>query len=189
MTSYEVLIAEYLMKTYQEKIRRGFMSQPFGDVGETPVRTATEMSMRHTEHMEMYQSAFGRLQTELLEQLLSRCIDILVRRGKIEPLEIDGKLVTVRFTSPMAKMQEAQDLQNLMQGIQYMSAIENPEAVNRAYKIEDIPGYIGDLIGLPESLKRSDIEKKGLDEIAKRGAVAKGKMQQQQMTQQGGQGE
>lgn len=174
---------ETRLRDLQNKIRMGYMSQPFGDVSETPVRTATEMSIRNAEHTQAYQSAFGRLQTELLEQLLTRCVDILVDAGKLEELEIDGKVTTIKFTSPIAKAQDAEELQRVMTGIEYMTALGDPEAVKRAYKIEDVPTHIGDLLGIPESLKRSKEDKAALDEVAKRGMQQKGQMMQQEVQQ------
>lgn len=172
--------SETRLRELQDTIRKGFMGQPFGQVDETPVRSATEMSMRNVEHQQTYMSAFGRLQTELLEQLLARCVDILVQAGKLEPLEIDGKVVTVKFTSPLARAQDAEELNNIMQGIQYISAIESPDAVNRAYKIEDVPEYIGDLVGIPSRFKRTEEEKKALDEVNKKRQLAPQQMMQQE---------
>lgn len=157
---YNVL--QYDIGRLQESIRTVMISKPFGSIQETPVRTATEMSIRDADMQATSGSATGKLQTELLERLLNQVVKILVRLGKLVPMKIDGKEITIKFTSPMARQQDADEIMQFLKAIEIM-AMFPPEVVEREIKIEDGPGYITDKMGIPKSFKRSDLEKKEYD--------------------------
>ena len=177
----DFMFHETYVKELQDKVRKALLGDPFGEVNETPVRSATEMSMRNDEFNKTYASAYGRLQTELLEQMLTRIVDILVTVGKIEPIEIDGKSITIKFTSPMAKQQARENITNVLQTIEMMAALPQ-EAVMRTIKVEDVPKFISEEMNIPSSLMRTDTEAKAFDKVAQEGAK-----QMQQQAQQGGQ--
>lgn len=158
---YNVL--QYDIGRLQESIRTVMISKPFGSIEETPVRTATEMSIRDADMQATTGSATGKLQTELLERLLNQVVKVLTRLGKLVPMKIDGKEVTIKFTSPMARQQDADEIMQFMKTIEIM-AMFPPEVVQREIKIEDGPGYIVDKMGIPKTFKRSDLEKQEFDE-------------------------
>ena len=97
---YNVL--QYDIAKLQDTIKKALLSKPFGNIEETPVRTATEMSIRNADLQSTAGSASGRIQTELLERLINRIVAILMEAGKLVPFKVDGKEVTIKFTSPMA---------------------------------------------------------------------------------------
>lgn len=158
---YNVL--QYDISRLQESIRTVMISKPFGSIQDTPVRTATEMSIRDADTQATSGSATGKLQTELLERLLNQVVKVLVRLGKLVPMKIDGKEITIKFTSPMARQQDADEIMQFMKTMEIMASFP-PEVVQREIKIEDGPGYIVDKMGIPKTFKRSDLEKKKLDE-------------------------
>ncbi len=172
---YDVL--QYDIAKLQDTIKKALLSKPFGNIEETPVRTATEMSIRNADLQSSAGSASGRIQTELLERLINRIAAILIEGGKLVPFKVDGKEVTIKFTSPMARQQDTDDVMVLMQGMEILGGLP-PEVVQREVKIEETPGYIIDKMGLPKKFKRSDLEKQEFDK----------KMQEQMMAMQGAQG-
>lgn len=176
---YNVL--NYDISRLQESIRSVMISKPFGSINETPVRTATEMSIRDADMQATTGSATGKLQTELLSRLLNQVVKILVKLGKLVPMKIDGKEVTIKFTSPMARQQDSDEIMQFMKTVEIMQMFP-PEIIAREVKMEDAPGYIIDKMGVPKSFKRSDIEKKQYDEKQQA-------MMQQAMEAQGAQNE
>ena len=156
-------ILQYDIGRLQESIRTVMISKPFGSIQETPVRTATEMSIRDADMQATSGSATGKLQTELLERLLNQVTKILVRLGKLVPMKIDGKEITIKFTSPLARQQDADEIMQFMKTVEIMQAFP-PEVVAREVKMEDAPGYIIDKMGIPKTFKRDDLEKKEYDE-------------------------
>lgn len=142
----------------QDSIRRIMISKPFGNIEETPVRTATEMSIRNAEMAKSSLGASGRIQNELLERLISRCVFVLKQAGKIAEFKVDGKEVQIKFTSPSARSQDEATLASIGRFMEMM-AILPPELVNEQIRVEDIPGEVADILGLPASLKRTEEEK------------------------------
>ena len=158
---YNVL--QYDISRLQESIRTVMISKPFGSINETPVRTATEMAIRDADQQATTGSATGKLQTELLERLLNQVVKVLIRLGKLVPMKVDGKEVTIKFTSPLARQQDSDEIMQFMKTMEIMQMFP-PEIVQREVKVEDGPGYIIDKMGIPKTFKRSDIEKKKIDE-------------------------
>jgi hypothetical protein len=154
---YNVL--QYDISRLQESIRTVMISKPFGSIHDTPVRTATEMSIRDAEVQATSGSATGKLQTELLERLLNQVVKILVRLGKLVPMKIDGKEITIKFTSPLARQQDSDEIMQFMKTMEIMSMFP-PEIVSKKIKVEDGPGWIVDKMGIPKTFKRSELEEK-----------------------------
>jgi hypothetical protein len=148
-----------LINRLQDSIRRTMLSKPFGQIDETPVRTATEMSIRNADLAETSMSASGRIQTELLERLIARCVWILKKLGKVADIVVDGKEVAVKYTSPSARLQDEDDLAVMMRFMEIMAALP-PELVNMTVKVEDFPANVADKLGMDKSLIRSQSEQK-----------------------------
>ena len=155
-------LLEFAVVKWQDFIRQAMMSKPFGNIEESPVRSATEMSIRNADLQSVQGSAAGRLQTELVERLINNVAEILIRAGKLKPMKIDGKMVTIKFTSPIARQQDADELMTLMQGMEMMAGLD-PNEVKREIKTEEIPEFIVDNLGLPSYFKRNDVEKEEYD--------------------------
>jgi len=173
---YQVL--QYDIRALQDRIKTILISKPFGNIEESPVRTATEMSIRNADLAKSSLGAAGRIQNELLERLIARCVYILKQAGKIAEFKVDGKEVAIKFTSPASRSQDESQLAQYGR-FSEMMAIFPPELVGNEIRVEDIPGNIADILGLPSSIKRSAEEKQERAQQAQQQ-----QMQQQQMVAQ-----
>lgn len=152
-------IAQIKIDQKQELINKTLFGAALGSITKTPVRTATEVDARQSETFEMTNAAFSRFQTELLEKLIKRMVDVLQKAGKIVPIKVDGKEITIKFTSPLAKQQDRQDIQTVTDFAQILGATGIPvEELAKYVKFEDIPGYIAENLGLPTKLVRTEEE-------------------------------
>ena len=150
-------LAQLLIQDYRSIINEFMFAQPFGDITETPVRTATEMGIRNQDLAQTSQASFGRMQSEFLEPMIKRIVDILVKTGKLPPLRIDGREVTIKFTSPMARSQDLEELQNFQMYMQSMGQLP-PDYYEGAIKLEDIPQWTAEKMGIPQKLLRTPAE-------------------------------
>ena len=114
-------------------------------------------------------SAFGRLQTEVLVPILKRVHWILKRRGLVDPIVIGGKEVSIKFTSPLARSQDAEDLIAVQQAIEFTLNTAGPDQVQMSFKTEDLGTWAGQKTGMPQELIRSAAEK---EQVIKAGAAA-----------------
>ena len=168
-------IAMDAISRLQDSIRRVMISKPFGNVEETPVRTATEMSMRQADVAKTSLGASSRIQNELMETLVARCVYILKKAGKIADFKIDGKQVKIKYTSPSARLQDEQTLAAIGRAMEMLMAFP-PELVQQEIKMEEIPSEIIEILGLPSRFVRSEEEKMAMAEQAQQ-------QQQQQQAQ------
>lgn len=155
----------------QDSIRRVMISKPFGNIEETPVRTATEMAMRNADTAKVSLGASSRIQNELMETLVARCVYILKKAGKIADFKVDGREVKIKYTSPSARMQDEQTLAALGRAMEMMMALP-PQLVQQEIAMEKLPGEIFDILGLPSKFKRTDEEKMAMKEEEQQQAQA-----------------
>lgn len=76
--------------------------------------TATEVLERSAQTARLLGATYGRLQTELLTPLVSRCLAILARRGEVPPVLLDGRAARIRYESPLARVQGRADAANTL---------------------------------------------------------------------------
>jgi len=142
-----------------------------------PVRSATEIAIEARELAKRIGSAFGRLQTEVLVPILKRVVSILTRRGLITPLQLEGRDVDIKFTSPLARAQDSEDLLAVQQAVQFVLSTAGPEQVMMAFKTENFGTWAAEKTGMSSELVRSESEKQ---QIIQAGAQAAQMGQQQQ---------
>ena len=170
-------LLDYAIGKLQDNVRRILISKPFGNVEETPVRSATEMSIRNADLAKTSLGASGRIQNELLERIIKRAIYILTKAGKIPSFKVDGKEVAIRMTSPASRIQDEQQLASMGRFGEFAQMLD-PQDVKRAIKLEDMPSELIDILHLPSKLKRTDAE---IQEMAEAEQQQMQQMQQQQM--------
>ena len=136
-----------LIQRLQDSVRKTMMSKPFGNIEETPVRTATEMSIRNADLAETSQSASGRIQVELIERLIARSVYILSSLGKLPQFKVNGREAAIKFTSPSAKIQDEADLAATLRFMEIMATLP-PELSYMTVKVEEIPSEIANYLGV-----------------------------------------
>ena len=170
-------LAQFEITELQNSIKLALFNDLRDPAG--PVRTATEIAIESRELAKRIGSAFGRLQTEVLIPILKRVVAILTRRGLIMPIQLDGRDVDVKFTSPLARAQDGEDLLSLQQAIQFVANNAGPELIATSFKIEDFGSYVARKTGMASELVRSNAEKQQAIQAGAEASAA-----QQQMSQQ-----
>lgn len=172
-------IADHLLEMFQNSIRKAFFSDPLGEITD-PVRSATENVIRNQEFLKQSGASIGRLKSEMIEPLVAACVDILIQRGKMADISVDGKDVTIKQASPLAKAEDLESFQNTQLWLSTMGQFLPPEVIGLKVKIEDLPGEFLNQLGVNPELMRSEAE---TAEVAKQVQSAS---EQQLQGQQGG---
>ncbi len=156
-TSTDLNLSMFVMEDLKNSIKKAH----FNHLREPTdaVITLGQFLFEARELSESIGSAFGRLQTEVLIPILKRVTWILTRRGLIQPIKIGGVDVTVKFTSPLAKAQDLQDLNSVQQAVAFTMETAGEEAVKMAYKLEDFGSWAAEQTGMPTELVRNKSEK------------------------------
>ncbi len=179
-TNASLELALFEMQELQQAIKRAL----FNEIREPSdsVISATQFAIEARDFAKRVGSAFGRIQTEALIPILKRVHFILKRRGILKPITIGGREVSIKFTSPLARAQDAEDLISVQQAIQFTLETGGEEAVQMAFKVEDLGKWSADKTGMPQELVRSDAEK---EQVIQAGAAAvQAEAQQPQQPQQ-----
>jgi len=144
-------------------------------------RSATEIVERMKELAQNMGSAFGRLITETMVPIVTRVLSIMDKKGMIQlPLKVNGLEVKVVPISPLAKAQNLEEVNEIMQFVQIAGSL-GPGGIAEM-KPDIIATYIGDKLGIPSMLRTTPQEKQAIIQQSMQMA-----MQQQQMPpEQGG---
>lgn len=149
-----------------DNVNRALFAKPIGDIDD-PTKTATEISMRMQMDLQDAGAEFSRLQNELAGGIFRRVVFLLSKEGIIPPIKIDGKIVDVKYTSPISRQSDLDEANILVRALQMsLGAGIPPEMVMADLRIEDIPSFLLDKLGGPSEFKRDEAQKNQMGEIA-----------------------
>lgn len=178
-----VNLGQVVLEDQRQNITRNLMGRQLPpDSG--AVRSASEIIERSKDLQYDAGAAFGRLNHEYVPQIVARMIDILDRKKVIgfnwDELKIDQLIMKVKVTSPLARSQNLEDVQTIVQFWELAKQLGGEEAFVHVADLED---------GLPRLSKLMGVPMWAINDPEKRAALAKaaGQMAAQVMTP-GGQG-
>jgi hypothetical protein len=134
------------------------------------VRSASEIVERAKELQYDASAAFGRLNHELVPDVIRVVLDILDRKKVAlidwNKMKIDQLVMKVNVISPLARAQSLDDVQNTVQWLETMKAIGGDMMLAHASKIEDVGPYLGNRFGVSKTLIRPKAERDALEKAA-----------------------
>lgn len=136
-------LAQLVISELQNIIKRAFYDEPLGPI-DAPKKTATEVSIRQQSFAEEIGAAFGRLEIEFLSRIIERCTYILRKKGFLDRgIVIDSKQIDLKYQSPLALLQNQEDLEATSLANQMIQQILGQFSI-LAYNIEEIPEFIAE---------------------------------------------
>lgn len=147
-------ISQLVLDDLRSRIRHALLADKLTPVTSRRM-TATEVLERSAEMALLLGATYGRLQTELMTPLIQRAYAILRRRGEVPDFNIDGRLVTLDYHSPLARAQGQRNVQNTLFWLQSVQAM-GPEAM-QAVNLPQAARVLGDALGVPSDLILNDI--------------------------------
>ena len=138
--------------------------------------TATEVLQRNEEKMRILGPVMGRLQSELLQPMILRVFNIMLRNKLFQsaPEILNNQEIDIEYVSPMALAQKGQELQSLMRGLELFGQIGQIAPVQDYIDENGLIKQIIRITGLPARMIKSDKQVAALRE-------QKAAAQQQQM--------
>jgi hypothetical protein len=145
--------------------------------------TATEVMQRTEEKMRLLGPVLGRLQSELLQPLITRSFNLLMKNNKFPqmPEMLGDQDVEIEYVSPLAKAQKTQELSSIMRGIEIFGSMQNIAPVFDYIDIDGLVSHIKDVLGLPAKIMRSKGE---VQKIQQEKQAAEAEQMQLQQAQQ-----
>ena len=148
----------------QETIQRGFQVDPLGEI-QTPVKSATEISIRENRAQRTASTDISRLINELPRQIFETAAKILNSRGLLlKPKEVIPEFqpnkLKFAFQSPLYDLQNQSDLNHLITSMQIKQQFGGPAAPILTSNMFEVNKFIMDKLNLPAKLSASDEELK-----------------------------
>ncbi len=115
-------VSQLVLQDLRARIRAALLADRIGVLQDSRM-TATEVLERGAQTARLLGATYGRLQTELLTPLVTRCLGILQRRGEIPAVLLDGREAALRYESPLARVQGRADAANTLLFLQAVGQI------------------------------------------------------------------
>ena len=143
----------------QAAVREWFFNDLFLLLNQTPNMTATEVMERHEEKLLLLGPVIERQQYELLDPLIDRTFNTLLRNRKLPPppAALMGQDLKVDYISLLAQAQKMAGLRSLESATQYAGALAqvSPQVLDRIDTDAALTAY-ADIVGLPANVLRGD---------------------------------
>ena len=145
--------------------------------------TATEVMQRNEEKMRILGPVLGRLQSELLQPLITRVFNVMLRRKLFSPAPqmLQQQEIQIEYVSPMALAQKGQELQSIMKALEIFGTISQIVPVQDWLDESGLVKHVSSTLGLPAKLIKSDVEVSQMRE--QKAAEAQQQAEQQQLLQ------
>jgi hypothetical protein len=182
-----VSLAQFVFQDMQTGIKRMMFSEPLGRV-DLPVKSALEMQLRQQEWSRRIGSAYSRIEYECLNPLISRCLYILDEMGLIDlgGYLVDGEIINIDFTSPLAQSQDIEDLQAIEAYVSGVLQMFGPEIGLGLCKPEVVAKRRAQLLGVPKDITPNDEEIAQMKQaLVQKSAMEAAAQQQQLMVNEG----
>lgn len=179
-------IADYLLTNIQGGIRKKLMADQLPNIG-TQQMTATEIHTRVELIRQMLGPMYGRLQTEYLQSILDRCFGLALRAGALgnPPEELQGRNLSFKFVSPMARSQRMEEVTATEQYIMSLSQFAQvDQTILDNVDFDAVAVFVGNGRGVPQSIMRTADEVKELRDMRQKAQEEQAQQQQQQQMMQ-----
>ena len=149
------IIVEDLRKNINEIL----FTDPLGPI-DAPVKTATEQTIRQQEYANRSGSSFGRLFRELVAKTIDVSLKTLEKVNypagnpvvDLGPFRVNGLEINVQSLSPLATLQEEEEILNLMRYSRHMMEIKGPEMLETVLNTAEYARKIATHLSLPAGL-------------------------------------
>ena len=142
--------------------------------------TATEVMQRNEEKMRLLAPVLGRLQSEMLQPLINRTFNILLRKGILPPApeELQGQTIDIEYVSPLARSQKQGDVQAILRTLEIITPMSQMSPVMDFIDSDRMVNHLASVLGVPSKVIRSVDEVQAIRQ--QRAAAQQQAAQQQQ---------
>lgn len=148
-------LSNIVLDQMRERIRHALMVDMLGQP-DKPNMSATEVIERSLDMARLLGATYGRLQSELLTPLALRAVTILQRRGEIAKFEIDGRVVELDYTSPLARHRAKREAAQMAEWITKINLL-GPAALQLLDPVK-AARHLASVYGVPPDLLRDPVE-------------------------------
>lgn len=141
------------IKDLENKIQQYFNVMPLGQPDDTPVKTATEVSIRKADSERELISVVAKNASQLTVQLLEVVYNISVATKALKA-DRNQKMV-FKFDSPEIDMQNADDLDAMLKASEIVNQIAGQGAYQTSIDPEKVTSEVNDKLKIPKEIMKS----------------------------------
>jgi hypothetical protein len=134
-TKGNIPVGRDMLNDYRTAIHNGYFTDLFLLLADRKNMTATEVQERIAEKMVMLGPVIGRLQSEMLDPIITRTFGILLRRGILlpPPEVLQGREMVIEYVSPLALAQRREAVTSVSSLLQMTGGIAQfiPEVIDK----------------------------------------------------------
>ncbi|PKR56034.1 portal protein [Thalassospira marina] len=142
-------VSDVVLADLRERIRRCLLTDRLGQV-DAPRMTATEVLERAAENSRLLAATYSRLQAELIFPLMRRALHVLARSGELPDIPIDGNVVCLRHSAPMAQLGRKAEAGQVLDWLERLTKL-GPDATG-SVDIDRTVRWLADRFGVPQDL-------------------------------------
>ena len=154
------------------------------ELKDSPAMTATEVNVRYERMMRQFASTLGRLQSDFLDKLLHRTINIMMRHGVFRPPpeNIADKAFDIVYTGPIPRAQQAEiansiealmaDFTALAQVPQLAQLLDLVDVDKMGHELAKVRGVPTRILRSNDDVKKIRLERKEQEDLAMELAMA-----------------
>lgn len=136
-------------------IKKNFFVDLFLLLADQPKMTATEVMQRVEEKMLILAPTLGRMMSELLDPIISRTLNILIRKEMLPPAPqaIQGVQYSIEYVSPLARAQRFEEMKSINAAMAIIGEVAQvmPGVIDKINGDEFVD-EVADLYNLPTKL-------------------------------------
>jgi hypothetical protein len=163
-TGVNVNIGEQLIEQNHKIIDKAFYIDQL-KIHEADRMTATEIIQRRDEQLRTLGPILGRQHHEFLKPLVERIFDIMSRKGLLPapPQELSGKKIKVKYTSQIAKAQQAAEGDQVVKAFQLINPFIglDPTVIDNI-DLDELVRFSSNIYGVPHEILRDKNDVKAL---------------------------
>ncbi len=142
-------VSELVLTDLRARIRHALLEDKLEQVN-TPAMTATEVLERSAQMARILGATYGRLQSELLNPLISKAASILKRRGEIAKIDLSSKIVEIKYLSPIARKQAKLEINSAVELLSALNLLgENSLSI---INVDKTIRWLASSLGVPPEL-------------------------------------
>ena len=167
----------------EEQRRQAIQSAFYVDqliLSQGPQMTATEVMQRTEEKMRLLGPVLGRLQAELLQPLINRVYNLMVRQKAFQPAPdfMKDSSIEIEYVSPLAKAQKQGDIQNALRMLELFGPLSQIDQSAIDYiDVDGMAKYLLKTLSVPATTIRGESQ---VEEIRAQRAEQQQAMAEQQ---------
>lgn len=161
--------AQYMVQEHRGEIKRALYDEPLGNMQQdSRIQTAQEVVERVADLSRRVGSSFGRLQNELIRPVIRRALYILREMGRIKMPTLNGRVVEISMTSPIARTQKAEEVVRIARFGQINNELYGQGASAMLLKRGETASVLADRLGISPNMVNSDEEIAAIENQARR---------------------